>query len=443
MLDRIGELVRRLGQLTSDKRGGMAIMAAVSALALCFALGMGADYSFASYRRDVVNGFADAATLAGVTPAMMAQAPANAEAAAKAMFLSQVQNVDGVGASADQLQIKATDTNTGATVVRNVQLTYAFTSSNIFATLLGAPSINISGQSTATSQVAPRINWYLLLDDSPSMAIAATTTDIATMVAATPNQGGCAFACHETNPSNDGLGNPGGKNQDNYALARSLGVTLRIDLVNQATQSLMTYAQTTATTNHTVYQAAIYSMDINTNAILKTPSSLPSAQAAAGTLAALTVYDQSCVTKSNCNNDMDSYLDQGLSDLNAAMPNPGNGTSNPGDTPQEVLFVVTDGVTDYTLGGNRRMSPINTDYSWCSTIKARGIRIAFLYLTYYPLPTNSFYNSNIAPFQSKIPTVAQNCASTGLYFEVATNGDISSAMQTLFQRAVATAHLSQ
>jgi hypothetical protein len=125
------------------------------------------------------------------------------------------------------------------------------------------------------------------------------------------------------------------------------------------------------------------------------------------------------------------------------MPTPGNGTSNKNDTPQEVLFIVSDGVNDELLSGSRSYSAINTYQNYCTTIKNRGIRIAFLYLTYYPLTTNGWYNTYIAPFQSQIATNAQNCASTGLYFQVTTDGDISSAMNTLFQKAVATARLSQ
>jgi len=37
----------------------------------------------------------------------------------------------------------------------------------------------------------------------------------------------------------------------------------------------------------------------------------------------------------------------------------------------------------------------------------------------------------------------QSCASPGLYFEVNTGGDISVAMNALFQKAVATAYLSK
>ena len=87
--------------------------------------------------------------------------------------------------------------------------------------------------------------------------------------------------------------------------------------------------------------------------------------------------------------------------------------------------------------------PVNT--SLCSTIKARGIRIAILYTTYYPLTSNSWYNSTVAPFISQVPANLQNRASSpNLYFEVATDGDITTAMQQLFLNAVATApHLSK
>ncbi|MGH7083516.1 MAG: pilus assembly protein TadG-related protein, partial [Acetobacteraceae bacterium] len=130
-----------------------------------------------------------------------------------------------------------------------------------------------------------------------------------------------------------------------------------------------------------------------------------------------------------------------MNGINAIMPNPGSGTTLPGDTPQEVVFFVTDGVEDEDVNGGRQMSVINTDL--CSAIKNRGIRIAVLYTEYLPLPTNSFYNGNIAPFQSTIGPTLEACASPGLYFEVKTGGDISAAMAALFQLAVQSAYLSR
>ena len=46
----------------------------------------------------------------------------------------------------------------------------------------------------------------------------------------------------------------------------------------------------------------------------------------------------------------------------------------------------------------------------CTAIKNSGIRIAFLYLTYNPLPTNTYYTQHIASFQPNIATAAEACA---------------------------------
>jgi hypothetical protein len=152
------------------------------------------------------------------------------------------------------------------------------------------------------------------------------------------------------------------------------------------------------------------------------------------------------------------------------MPNPGSGTSTKGDTPQEVLFIVTDGVVDETVSstptlgssygsyvsGSRQQSTVNpmnssgseVDTDWCTSIKNRGIRIAVLYTEYLPLNTsgsgsNSWYTDYVAPIQSNIGTQLQNCASPGLYYEVTTNGDISAALADLFDLAVQSAYLSK
>ena len=82
---------------------------------------------------------------------------------------------------------------------RTVAVSYKAGSQTVFSGLLGQPTIALSGLSQATTQVPPNIDFYLLLDNSPSMAVAATTADINTMVANTPDK--CAFACHESNTS--------------------------------------------------------------------------------------------------------------------------------------------------------------------------------------------------------------------------------------------------
>ena len=251
----------------------------------------------------------------------------------------------------------------------------------------------------------------------------ATTADINTLVANTSDQ--CGFGCHESDTSPN----------DYYGLAKRLGVTLRIDKLRQATQNLMTTAQQSMQANNNQYRVAIYTFNIGFNTIASLTSNLTSAQ----TLAAnIDIYQ---VPYQNWSNDAITNYDNAMSNINSTMPNPGGGTNTAGDKPQEVMFFVTDGVGDEMVSGHRQQSLM--DNGWCTTIKNRGIRIAVLYTTYLPLPTNSWYNTYIAPFQAQIGPTLQNCASPGLYFEVKTDQDISAAMQALFQKAVATARLTK
>ena len=135
-----------------------------------------------------------------------------------------------------------------------------------------------------------------------------------------------------------------------------------------------------------------------------------------------------------------------LGAINTMMPNPGNGTNVAGDTPQEVLFIVTDGVADElsppscseTETSSRCQEPINT--ALCTTIKNRGIRIAILYTDYLPVTSNTWYEDWIEPFNtnpptnSQISTNLQACASPGLFYDAGVDSsnlgaDLADAVQ--------------
>jgi len=57
--------------LWNNKRGNIAIITALMMIPLTFAMGMAYDYTMAESRQDQINGMADVATLAGVTPTLM------------------------------------------------------------------------------------------------------------------------------------------------------------------------------------------------------------------------------------------------------------------------------------------------------------------------------------------------------------------------------------
>src|SRR6188472_3791041 len=82
------------------------------------------------------------------------------------------------------------------------------------------------------------------MDNSPSMGVGATPADVTMMVNNTPDK--CAFACHDLSNSNN-----------YYNLAKSLGVTARIDVLRTATQQLMDTATTTRAYSNQ-FRMAIY-----------------------------------------------------------------------------------------------------------------------------------------------------------------------------------------
>jgi Flp pilus assembly protein TadG len=406
-----------LQQFLRDSGGNLTTMFALTLLPVLGLIGITVDYTQSSTRKATLDSIADSASLAAVTPAMLASTDQASIDVATTLFNSQVSAVKGVG----PVTLSVTASDSGLT--RTVSVSYQTTSSALFGGFTGKSSLPIGGTSQSSATVPPNIDFYLLLDNSPSMAIAATTAGINTMVANTPDK--CAFGCHESDTSPN----------DYYGLARSLGVTLRMDLLAQATQNLMATAQSTATNNNATYRAAIYTFNIGFNTITTLTSSLSTAKAQA---ANIQLYE---VPYQNWNNDAITNYNNAMTQINSIMPNPGGGTTQAGDTPQEVLFFVTDGVEDETVGSSRVQSLMNPSY--CTTIKNRGIRIAVLYTTYLPLPTNAWYNTYISPFQPNIGPNLQSCASPGLYFQVSTDQDISGALVQLFNIAVLTAHLTK
>ncbi len=452
---------KMVAQFRDDGSGNAAILFGLALIPMVFLGGMALDFSSAIQKRNLLNAAADAAALAAVTPAMLQQPVANAQTAAENMFNAETSAIPGLIVNSLNVNVATSG------LTRTVTVSYTASSVNSFGGVLGQTYWPISSGSSesspqAASSAAANINFYLLLDNSPSMDLPATSAGITAMINATKNApsnggnaGGCAFACHESDPAADNLGNPGGI--DNYQLAQNLGVVTRIQNMASATQSLMTTAASTEASNNATYKVAIYTFNDTTSPnIIFAPGGQPSAnltsaQAAAANINVMEVYSNNYLTKTNNNNDTDTDFENAMSYINGVMPNPGTGAAT--STPQEVLFIVSDGVDDEVSSkcsqkadGNRCQQPFDT--TWCTTVKNRGILIAVLYTEYLPLPasgtgSNSWYNSYVAPYQSQIGPNLQNCASSGLFFSVTTDGDITAAMQALFQQAVTTARLTQ
>ena len=512
----------RLPRFRDSKGGNVTMTFALAAPLLCFGAAVAVDFTNATVVRSKLNAAADAAALAALTPAMLQQSDAVAQAAAVAMFDARVAALSSLVAGQTQVTVTITHPS-GQGNIRVVTVTYSAKNNTIFSGVLNQASMGIAGTSTAQASVPPNINFYLLLDNSPSMALPATSAGISQMIGLTPTQdggNGCAFACHmaaTTNTSNplyqstDTMGNlctdgtsppypmcttSGGagkgsiasNNQfcspdayctstinrnyskytskpqmDNYAMARYNSITLRLDELTSGVSTLMNTAQQYQSsgvyTTPPVYQFGAYEMDsswqvgtTNTQLMAMTQNFTSGWSTASSNFGVMEMYannylcaNSSCSsgTTTNGQGDIATNYDNAMSDINNTMPNPGNGTNVAGDSPQEVLFFVTDGVEDEE-NINRLIQPINGSSStnYCTQIKARGIKIAVLYTEYLPVPTNSFYESEVAPFQSNIGPSLQACASPGLYYDAAIGSDLGQALATLFQAVVQSAALS-
>jgi Flp pilus assembly protein TadG len=437
-------LLRLIGHFRGDQRGNIAVIFAIALVPILSALGCAVDYSRATQLRSKLLAAADAASVASIaktSPAFAAAGSMTVDGPIPAgvtdatnVFTGNMSGVTGFTLNS----VTPVVTKTAGAVTSRVS--FSASMPTMFLGVMGKSSVTVTGTSTSTANMPLFIDFYLLLDNSPSMGVGATPTDVATMVSHTSDS--CAFACHDLNDPNN-----------YYNLARSLGVTTRIDVLRTATQKLMDTAAQTAT-YASQFRMAIYDFGASSDsqglrALFALSSSLSSAKTAAGNIDLMTVNGQ------NNNGDQDTGFSTIFPAINNVISSSGNGTSS---SPQKYLFFVSDGVADESnsgclkpkSGSSRCQSPI--DPSLCTTIKNKSIKIAVLYTTYLALPTNAWYNSWIAPFNagpyspasvnSEIAQKMESCASPGLYFEVTPTQGISDAMNKLFQKAVADARIS-
>lgn len=559
--------VASVRRLLIDTGGSVLVLLAVGLPVMLFATGFGIDFSRAENAQTQLNAIADAASLAAVDPSMIYQSNATAQTAAYAMFDAQAANVQGV----TNIQRTATaSTSPGIGGARVITVSYTAQSTNLFSTILGLNSLPISGTSGSTASQPPNINFYVVVDNSPSMLIPATDTGITELQGiSSTDHGGCAFSCHNRLPlssyayqivkkvngttyhvwvpdspytvnspaetltyflvdTTDKVYDPSGNlltglhvcvdsgtettltNTDtivstamdtlnnncasgtisgqwadgywaveNYSVLYpgSSNITLRIDDASSAVQQLAPYAYTTSLTNHATYgvQAFFYNNKMNDpgNLYPALPSGVsyisgtPVAQmtpmtvltsATSLTVPPITVprwIAAGCVTTNTCpsvsSGGTSNHTDM-FNAMSALMPDPGTGSSN--STPQEVLFLITDGYDDVYGGGNTTdysedRGPLTTaQLAQCTAIKKRGIKIAVIYTQYLASSITQYpeYSKFLSP-TDQVAAALQSCASsengTPLYYQVSQNQSIIPALQQLFASVVQSAHLTQ
>ncbi|MCY1668885.1 pilus assembly protein TadG-related protein [Rhizobium sp. SL86] len=415
------------------------MMTALLAVPLIGAAGMAVDVNYAFEQKEMLMKAADAAAVgalaeksAGVAAALAMTSDGAvdvADADAKTLFLAQVP---------EEMRDRILSTNISILRTGNEmtsQLNFEARVPTSFMNIFGKDSVTVSGSATASYQTNAFVDFYMLLDNTPSMGLAATQAGI-TLMEKNTGDDPCAFACHATADAD----------QNTYLIAKNLGVKMRIDVVREATQAL-THDATEYMRVTNQYRMAVYTFGATADTaglteIIAMNSDMAKVRTATDAVDLMT-------TKKN------NYLANQLTDFNAALTSMktkiGTGGAGYSSTDrQKVLFFVSDGVADYQTTNCTRSMPEKQPTrcqeplqpSYCKAIKDKGVKIAVLYTTYLDLPDDSWWKNWIKPFSSQIPTNMEACASPGYYFEVSPSEGITEAMQALFRKVISAPRLT-
>lgn len=444
----------QISRFRRAKGGNVAIIFALTLVPIISSVGCAVDYSRAAQVRSKLQSAIDAASVGSVaktSPAFIAAGSMSSDGPIAVGVTDAVRIFNGnmTGQTGYTLNsISAAVAKSSGTVTSTVQ--FSADVPTTFMSIVGRTAMTVTGTSNGIVTMPLYIDFYLMLDNSPSMGVGATPTDIAALMAATASKTvdpNCAFACHDISDPNN-----------YYNLAKSLGITTRIDVLRTATQKLMDTATQTQTYS-SQFRMAIYDFGASSSTqglrrLFSLSSSLSSAKTAAANI------DLMSVNGRNENYDKDTPLTNSFASINLEIGAPGSGTSA---GPLKYLFFVSDGVADennpaclktmndpvyWGYIAPRCQSPINP--ALCTVLKARGVKVAVLYTTYLSVG-DTWYNSWIAPFNvgpygpsvnSEIAINMKSCASPGFYFEVSPTQGISDAMNALFQKAVSDARIA-
>src|SRR4051794_6199923 len=155
------DLVHRFAR---DRSANVAIIFALMMVPTIYLLGMAMDYTQALRKQGQLDAAADAAAIAAVRPAMLTVTDASVVKATAAAVFAAKANMPGLTAVPTP-----TITVTDSGLQRNITVSYTAQSINNFPSVLRSPAWQVKGSATAQASSAPNMNFYLLLDDSPSM----------------------------------------------------------------------------------------------------------------------------------------------------------------------------------------------------------------------------------------------------------------------------------
>lgn len=323
-------------------------------------------------------------------------------------------------------------------------LDYEIKVRTIFGEILGIDTVTLTGSTAATWEQPKPVDYYLLLDNTPSMGIGATLEDISILEEdpIVTQLGGrkCAFACHTTEEV------PIGQEGNTYKRARELGVTLRTDVVREAASKLLDTARSTQLFPGQFRFAAYSFGEINTAGTLTEISALSANYSQKHN--ELQQY-QLMQAKPNgvVEDHYPSRFDIIFGQLSTIIAR--NEKDFDSDDPERIIFFVSDGILEEARANfpncEKGSAPDDCrqpiDPASCQSLKMNGVKIAALYTTYVPID-DPWVQNEFLKWSHEVPERMKACASPGLFFEVGPHEGISEAMTELFKRTLSRPRLT-
>jgi Flp pilus assembly protein TadG len=177
-------------RFAAARRGALSILLATMIIPLLLIVGIAVDFSFYVEAQAELNLAADAAAMHAVRAMSMATANSTTYQnagllAGEQWFAAQAEQVPGVQLTGTGTPIPVTITTSYTAPTFTATVTYQGTINTIFGHLAGIKTWPIAG--TATASISDNfVDIAILIDNSQSMLIGATSSDIAAMDAATP-----------------------------------------------------------------------------------------------------------------------------------------------------------------------------------------------------------------------------------------------------------------
>lgn len=415
---------RMLRRWRRQDTGSVAVIFAVSLIAICGVVSLAVDYGRMIRAQWRLQHNGDAAALAAASTAaryiasqssqgssVLATAETRALAAARTYFTKNEDNTFHV-----QPNVTASVSISGITVTTRV--TASSTLPTVFAQLIGSETVEVASDSVASVRLPPYISVTLLIDTSGSMALGASASDQTRLRSAT----GCAFACHDNAPVN---GFP-----DAFAYAEANGIVLRLHAMRMGILSLLDRIDE-VDPGHQFVSTTVYSFDndltVNTSATTDTGlvrRNLPVAPAVSGMT------------------DGATHFDAIIGDVMRRVGASGDGRSP--DNPVKLLIIATDGAHDpgrywtTDVAARDQVRPIDTRF--CPAAQRDGVKIGIIHTPYLDMSYDWGYVAtlgqpsllgNAGTRADDIPTVLQACAGP-LYRRADDTAQIKAAFSSIF-----------